>query len=162
MADGPTKTMLGATQKAWLKSEISAWSGLIVWVCPRWFGNANHTDSWNNFATERAELVDYIKANAHGRVVVLSADQHYLAIDDGTNVDHATGGGEPLPTFQTAPLDKTVSALGGTWTHGNFNANGQFGTMAVADSGGASIGVTWTGYDSTGAVLSTLSFSVSV
>lgn len=161
--DNSSKTMLGATQKSWFKNLIANSPGmLIVWVCPRWFANANHVDSWNSFSTERAELVDHIKANAHGRVVVLSADQHYLGLDDGTNVDHATGGGEPLPTFQAAPLDQTPSALGGTWTDGNFNPNGAFGTMQVEDSGGSTIDVTWRAHDSTGAVLSTLAFSVSV
>lgn len=163
--DNASKSMLGATQKTWFKDLISNSPGmLIVWVCPRWFANANHTDSWNNFSTERRELVDHIKANAHGRVVVLEADQHTLAIDDGSHVDHATGGGEPLPCFRAAPLDQTVSALGasGSYSHGEFNNRGQFGTMAVADSGGSSIGVTWTGHDSAGTVLTSYAFSVAL
>lgn len=158
--DNPSKTMLGATQKAWFKNLIANSPGmLIVWICPRWFGNANHVDSWNSFSTERAELVDHIKANAHGRVVVLSADQHYVGIDDGTNVDHATGGGEPLRTFQCAPLDRAVSSLGGTWSHGNSNNNGVFGTMQVEDDG-TDIDVTWTAWTSAGSALHTLSFTV--
>lgn len=161
--DNSSKTILGATQKAWFKNLIANSPGmLLVWICPRWFGNANHVDSWNSFSTERAELVDYIKANAHGRVVVLSADQHYIGIDDGSHVDHATGGGEPLPTFQAAPLDKTPSAIGGTWSHGNYNNNGQFGTMEVTDSGGSSIGVSWTGYNASGVVLTNYMFTVGI
>lgn len=151
---GPAKTMLGATQKTWFKGLIENSPGkLIVWVCTRWFGNADHPDSWNNFAHERAEICDHFKAHAHGRVIVISADIHYVGIDDGTNVDHATGGGEPLPTFQAAPLDKTVSALSGVWTHGNYNGNGQFGKMSVLDTGGSSVQVTWQALNSSGTIL---------
>jgi alkaline phosphatase D len=161
--DNSSKSMLGATQKAWFKDLIAASPGmLIVWICPRWFALANHTDSWNNFSTERREIVDHIKANAHGRVVVLEADQHTLAIDDGSHVDHATGGGEPLPCFRAAPLDQTVSALAGSYSHGEFNNRGQFGLMQVEDGGGSSIDVTWTGLDSAGTVLTTYAFSVAV
>lgn len=156
-------TILGAAQKAWFKDLIANSPGmLIVWICPRWFCNANHADSWNSYAAERTELADHIKANAHGRVVVLEADQHTLAIDDGSHADYATGGGEPLRCFRAAPLDRTPSALANTYSHGEFNGNGQFGTMQVEDAGLGSIDVTWTGYDSAGSVLTTYSFSVAV
>lgn len=163
MADGPTKSVLGSTQKSWFKALIASSPGmLIVWICPRWFANANHADSWNNFAVERAELVDHIKANAHGRVVVLEADQHTLAIDDGSNVDHATGGGEPLRCFRAAPLDQTPSAPAATYSHGEWDALGQFGTMSVADAGESSIGVTWRGFNAAGTELVEYAFSVAV
>lgn len=161
--DNASKSMLGSTQKVWFKDIISNSPGmLIVWICPRWFANANHSDSWNNFSTERQEIADYIKANAHGRVVVLEADEHTLAIDDGSHVDHATGGGEPLRCFRAAPLDQTPSALYGTYSHGEYSANGQFGTMEVIDSGGSSIGVVWRGYNSSGTQLTSSSFSIPV
>lgn len=156
-------SILGATQKAWFKGLLASSPGmLIVWICPRWFALANHADSWNSYAAERTEICDHIKANCHGRVIVLEADQHTLAIDDGSHVDHATGGGEPLPCFRAAPLDQFTSALAGTYSHGEFANVGQFGTMAIADSGGSSIGVTWTGLDSTGTVLTSYAFSVAV
>jgi len=162
-SESVTGSILGATQKAWLKDILSNSTGmLIVWICPRWFCNANHADSWNSYAAERTEIADHIKANCHGRVIVLEADQHTLAIDDGSHADFATGGGEPLPCFRAAPLDKTVSALAGTYSHGEFAALGQFGTMRVEDSGGSSIDVTWTGRNSSGAVLTTYAFSVNV
>jgi alkaline phosphatase D len=162
VTDNSSKSMLGSDQKTWFKNLIvNNPSTLIVWVCPRWFANANHADSWNNFSTERTELCDWIKLHAHGRVVVLSADKHSLGIDDGTNVDHATGGGEPLPTFQAAPLDRTPSALSGTYSHGEFNNNGQFGIMEVEDDGNNFI-VKWTGYDSVGTQLNYYQFTVTL
>lgn len=163
MADGPSKSMLGATQKVWFKNVIANSPGmLIVWICPRWFALANHVDSWNNFATERGELCDWIKANAHERVVVLEADQHTGAIDDGSHVDHATGGGEPLRCFRAAPLDRTPSALAGTYSHGEFNGNGQFGLMGVTDAGGGTIDVDWELRNAAGSVLTSYAFSVAV
>jgi alkaline phosphatase D len=161
--DDSFKTMLGAAQKTWFKNLLSNSAGmLIVWVCPRWFGvpAMAGSDSWGGFTTERTELADYVKANCHGRVVVLSADLHTLAVDDGTNHDFATGGGEPLPCFQAAALDQTPVSGGLTYSHGEYLNSGQYGTMQIADSGGASIGVTWRGHDSTGAVLVTHAFSV--
>lgn len=164
MTDGPSKTMLGATQKAWFKDLVQNSPGmLLVWVCPRWFANANHVDSWNSYATERAELCDWIKLYALGRLVVLEADQHTLAIDDGSHVDHATGGGGPIRCFRAAPLDRAVSALAGTYSHGEFNGNGQFGLMQVVDEDvNDPIEVTWSGYDSAGQLLTTYTFQVAL
>ncbi len=163
--DNSSKTMLGATQKTWFKGILSNSAGmLIVWICPRWFGMpaSAGADSWAGFTTERAELADYIKANCHGRVVVLSADLHTLALDDGTNHDFATGGGEPLPTFQAAALDKTPATGGGTYSHGEYLTVGQFGTMAIADAGGATLDVTWKGWNILGTQLVTHTFTVTL
>jgi hypothetical protein len=160
--DNASKSMLGATQKAWFKNLIATEPGPIVWICPRWFANANHTDSWNNFSTERAELCDWIKLYAHVRVQVWGADKHSGGIDDGTNVDHATVGGEPLPTFQAAPLDRAPTALSGTYSHGEFNGNGQFGLVRFTDTGGATIEVEWELRNSTGSVLTSYTFVVAV
>jgi phosphodiesterase/alkaline phosphatase D-like protein len=165
--DNSSKTMLGATQKAWFKGLLSNSSGmLIVWICPRWFGKGatGSGDSWGRFTTERRELADHIKANCHGRVIVLSADLHTLGIDDGAGHDFATGGGEPLPTFQAAALDQEpITGTDATYSEGGqFLGRGQWGSMQIVDSGSSSIGVTWTGHASTGAVLTSYSFSVNV
>lgn len=163
--DNSSKTMLGSVQKTWLKALLAASPGmLIVWICPRAFGGVATAgaDHWGGFTNERAELGAHIALNCPGRVVVLSADAHALAIDDGTN---HTYGGAVLPTFQAAPLYRTPDSViygGATYSEGWFNANGQFGTMEVTDTGGPSIGVTWRGYDSSGSLLVTHSFAVSL
>jgi hypothetical protein len=165
--DDANKTMLGATQKAWFKSQIAAADGmLIVWVCPRvWGGDTVYgADHWGGFATERTELIDYIHAEAPGRVVVLSADMHLMGIDDGTNHDFATGGGEPVKTFQCAPLDRTPSTPSGglTYSEGVVLVRGVYGTMQVTDTGGATVDVLWEGRDSTGTLLTDYTFSVTL
>ncbi len=166
--DNSSKTMLGTTQKTWFKAEISAAAAAgqaVVWVCSRAFGGVGGGDHWGGFTTERTELADYIKANAHGRVVVISADAHALAIDAGTNHDFATGTGEPLRCFQAAPLDRTPDSViygGATYSAGWFNNNGQFGTMQVVDSGGSSLAVTWRGFTSAGTLLVTSAFTINL
>jgi hypothetical protein len=163
--DNSSKTMLGTDQKNWFKNILSNSAGkLIVWVCPRWFGVAatSGADHWGGFSTERQELADYIKANCHGRVIVLSADLHTIGVDDGANHDFATGGGEPLPTFQCAALDIAPVSGGQTYSHGEYLNIGQFGTMEVVDSGGSTIDVTWKGWDSLGNLLVTCPLTITV
>lgn len=163
--DNASKSMLGAAQKTWFKALLSGSPGkVIVWVCPRMFGGVPTAgaDHWGGFTTERTELAAYIHANCPGRVLVLSADMHALGIDDGTN---HTYGSEPFRVFQAAPLDRSVdvSGYGGSlFTSGLFATVGQFGTMTVVDAGGASVSITWRGYDSAGTVLATQAFAVAV
>jgi hypothetical protein len=170
LTDNASKTVLGATQKAWFKAEIDAAvlaGQAVAWVCSRTWGGVATAGAahWGGYTTERREIADYIKANAPGRVFVLSADRHSLDIDDGTNHDFATGGGEPIPTFQAAPLDKPLAPTygGGTYSEGSFGANnGQYGTMEVTDTGGSTVGITWRGHSTNGSVLVTHAFTVTV
>jgi phosphodiesterase/alkaline phosphatase D-like protein len=164
-ADISNKTMLGTAQKTWFKNLLSSSAGkLIVWVCSRAFGGVTETggDHWGGFTTERTEIGAYIKANCPGRVIVLSADAHALAIDDGS---HHTYGGEALRTFQAAPLDRSADSViygSAQYSAGWFNSVGQYGTMQVVDGGGSSIGITWRGYNSSGTLLVTSAFAISV
>lgn len=159
--DNASKTILGSTQKAWFKGVLSdpANSGLLfVWVCSRVWGGVPTTgaDHWGGFTTERTELADHIKAHCAARFCVLSADMHSLAIDNGANHDFATGGGAPTPTFQASPFDRTDALTYGGATYsqgGRFTTNGQFGTMEITDTGGSTIGVSWKGYNTAGALL---------
>jgi phosphodiesterase/alkaline phosphatase D-like protein len=163
--DNSSKTMLGASQKTWFKSLLSASSGkLIVWICPRMFGGTTSAgaDHWGGFTTERTEIGSHIHSNCPGRVIVLSADAHFLAIDDGS---HHTYGSEPLRCFQAAPVDRSadVGGYGGsTYTSGLFTNLGQWGSMAIADSGGSSIGVTWRGFNSAGTQITSSAFTVNI
>lgn len=159
--DNSSKTILGATQKAWFKgllADVENEGKLFVWVCSRVWGGVptSGADHWGGSTTERTELADHIKAHCADRFCVLSADMHSLAIDDGTNHDFATGGGAPTPVFQASPLDMTGATTWGGATYsegGRFTNNGQYGTMEVTDSGGSTIGVIWKGCDSTGNLL---------
>lgn len=169
-SDNESKSVLGAEQKAWLKSILAdpANSGLLfVWVCSRVWGGVPTAgiDHWGGYTTERREIADHMKAHCAGRFCVLSADMHSLAIDDGSNHDFATGGGAPTPIFQAAPLDRTGAQTWGNATYsegGRHMGNGQFGVMEVADVGGQEITVTWTGFDAAGGQLVQYSFVADV
>jgi phosphodiesterase/alkaline phosphatase D-like protein len=166
--DNSSKTMLGASQKAWWKSEISAAAAagqMVVWLCPRTFqcDATAGADHWGGFTTERTELCSYIAANAPGRVIVISADMHAMRIGNDR-----TFGGEALRVFQVATLDHpTIDTTG----YGGVNAtgatafsatNGAYTTMQIEDSGGSSIGVTWRGFNTLGGLLMSDAFAVPV
>lgn len=98
--EGPTKTMLGAEQKQWLKDGLlastAAWKFIVT--PSLWNPNANKwRDSWQDFTDEQNELLDFISSNGIVGVVLLSGDIHSGgALDDSTglielSVPHTTG-----------------------------------------------------------------------
>jgi alkaline phosphatase D len=80
--DGPAKTMLGATQKAWFKEAIRASRApfkFVVTSVP--FTGPWGPDRWDGYATEREELRRFLTGHRlTGGLVFLSGDVH-LAID---------------------------------------------------------------------------------
>lgn len=132
--DGPSKTRIGAVQKAWLDSLLaSSVAEFLVIVSPTQWTLTTHTDSWNSFATERAELVTMF--GDHGwlkRMCLIQADRHALGIESGS---HNLHGGFPI--LMAASLDATPS----TPADGDFDlgtdvpGRNQFGTIAVNDWG---------------------------
>jgi len=167
--DNATKSMLGTAQRAWFEDLLSNSPGkLIIWICPRLFGGVATAgaDHWGGFTTERAALAGVIHTECPGRVLVLSADGHFTGGDDGSGHDFLLpSGGEPLPTLQASPLDRTPDVTpygGGSYSEGTFHQNGQWGGVEIEDTGGPSIGVTLRGFDVDGAELFHRSFSVAV
>ena len=83
MLDGPAKSMLGAGQKAdlkaWLADSRAPFKVVVSSVALHDFGQG-HTDSWTAFATERSELLEFIRQRGIGGVVVLSGDQHWSSL----------------------------------------------------------------------------------
>lgn len=163
----PSSSMLGASQKAWFKQQLldakTAGYGLIVWVNSQVFIATEDylpdgyaiDDSWAEFTAERAELVDYMKANGIDNVCIIAGDMHALAIDSGAHADYATGGGHPIPVFQAAPLGRIGGNLkGGPYDYAPFisSQNSHYGVMDITDDGGTVV-VTWTAWtviDATG------------
>lgn len=165
-ADNSSKTMMGAAQKAWFKAEIAAakaagqvvaWMNSVPWVVSATAG----ADDWGGYTTERAEISDYIKAQGMtGKVFILSADMHALAIHAGA--DYATGGGGAIPVFHAGPFNRACSTKGGPYTYGPYPASGsavvqQYGVMNVADDG-AELTVSWSGYSADGTLRMSHSF----
>lgn len=143
--DGPTKTTMGTAQKAWFKNELENNAGkLIIWVSSLPWAMGE----WATHPDERVEIADAIKAaGVVGRFCIIHGDRHFVAIDDGANTDFATGGGAGVPVFCAAPLHRTNTADQGTWSEGIYNDNNnQVGLVEIADAGGDTITVTFTGY----------------
>lgn len=150
--DDASKTMLGTTQKAWLKNELLSANGnyrLIIWLnSVPWINSPTAgSDTWGGFTTERTELANFIKDNNILGLFMLSGDAHMLAIDDGSNSGYATGGGGAFPLMHAASLDRPGSTKGGPYSHGTFPGRGQFGLITITDIGLETVDVTLSGRD---------------
>jgi phosphodiesterase/alkaline phosphatase D-like protein len=154
--DNSSKTRLGATQKAWLKSELLAATEplIVVTIESPWIGTDFVT--WGIFSTERAELANFFEDNGlTDRILLVGGDHHYVAGDDGTHTQFASGAVTPGPLHVVfAPLDgmDTLSRNTGTWTAGPYAPRRQqYGTIAFDDDG-TDITVTATAWSVTDAV----------
>ncbi|MBI5769991.1 MAG: alkaline phosphatase D family protein [Verrucomicrobia bacterium] len=151
LPESATKTRMGAAQKAWFKRELidarDTGYPLILWVCTvPWIAPATvGDDTWGGYATERAEIADFIKENRIRNLVVYGGDMHALAYDDGTHSDYATGGGAPLYVLHAAPLARDFNVKGGPYSAGPYLARMQYGILDIIDNGGASIVCRFTG-----------------
>jgi len=130
--DGPTKSMLGDTQKAWLKSKLKAaqdsgvtWKFLVSTSV--WNDKSKVDDSWFLYQTEQNELINYIKDNGISNVVVISGDLHSGGgIDDGSGtISCSIGWCIPEISVPHTNIYQQTDCTGGTW--GNKNC----GTWAV-------------------------------
>ncbi|WP_019630807.1 alkaline phosphatase D family protein [Actinomadura atramentaria] len=152
--DGANKTLLGAEQKRWYFDLLRSSAEPVLFVCESFphRPSAVGGDRWGDYRTEFAEINAFVGANGIGpKMVILSADMHAVAADDGTN--------SPIGAMElvAAPLDQTSSGSG-TWKVGPVVApagTGQFGRVEVTDAGDA-ITVAFTGHDHTGQVVGQL------
>jgi alkaline phosphatase D len=76
--DSPTKTMLGPTQKAWLEERLAASDARVkvVAVGGQVLADYHEWESYANYAYERNELLDWIRAKRIDGVVFVSGDRH--------------------------------------------------------------------------------------
>jgi hypothetical protein len=155
-AESPSKTMLGATQKAWLKDRLLDPAPVKVWCNEvTWIGTASlSSEGWQSFSTERQELADHIIS--HGvQVFYCGGDVHVLAADDGAN---SVGG---IAATVSAPMDQSTFINTGTYNRGSYPnpagaAGNQYGWVDITDTG-SEITVAWVGYDEGGTARVTLS-----
>jgi hypothetical protein len=87
----------------------------------------------------------FIESNEIKNILMLCADAHMIAVDDGSNNRGATGKGG-FPVFHAAPLDRPNSKKGKPFSHGIFDDHkGQYGLITVNDLGEETVQVTITG-----------------
>ena len=73
-----SKTLLGTRQLEWFKSGLKASTAkLKVVSCGSEWQMNGHLDSWTSYEHERADILDFIKAEGITGVVLLSGDRHF-------------------------------------------------------------------------------------
>lgn len=150
--DNASKSMLGATQKAWLKARLLDTEPVKIWLHDnQWLGPAvtNGTiDTWQAFSTERTEIGNFISSN-NVKMVYIHGDSHTLNADSGAN--NSKGG---FATLGASPIDQTMNVFGEPVSNGiwpSASATGHlYGWFDVTDTGGI-ISLAFHGYDETGA-----------
>ena len=79
--DDASKTMLGATQKAWLKARLLASTATfkIISSTKKTYkaASGDNGDTFGEYTTERNELLDYIASNGITGVIWIAGDKHY-------------------------------------------------------------------------------------
>lgn len=158
LPDGPSKSMLGEAQRAWLDDAFTRAAAdevpLVFWVSSvPWITGPADTEGWQPYAWERRWLADRLASlGLMERIVMLSGDAHMVAIDDGTHNTFTSGaqpGSRGFPVIQAAPLDRQPNRKGGPYTHGISTRRHQFGWADVQDDG-TTVRVTLSGHDEEG------------
>jgi alkaline phosphatase D len=110
---GPTKSALGAEQKAWLKAQLRASRApfkVIVSGQPWSDEKGPGGESWEAFADERSELFSFIREAKISGVILLSGDNH---VGELNCLPESKNGGYDLFEVSGSPLaqDPAVSWL---------------------------------------------------
>jgi alkaline phosphatase D len=100
--DDPSRTLLGAEQKAWLKGALGSsratWKVIANQVMITSLDAPPHnplnTDGWDGYGAERAELVDHIAATGIDDVTFVTGDIHTFFAGDVTRTGRQTVRGE--------------------------------------------------------------------
>jgi len=161
--DNSSKSMLGSTQKTWLKNTITASTSALNVVCgdTTWITAGDPTDdAWAGFTTERGELATFF-AGSGKNICYMGGDMHALAADSGTNAPGR------IACFQSAPLNNSSSIKGGPYSAGTYPTSSgstvqQYGRFVLTDTGGSTITLAYTGYSSSNTSRITLTKSYTV
>lgn len=123
--DGPSHSLLGSTQKTWLKSAMSASPAdllVIFATLPFWDPGAGKSTWKEAFANEGQELLDFFSTlqSPNRRVIICSGNAHahlinrlpttgqkgvYEFVSSGTDQDSPSGTPQPLPNDPAGIVD---------------------------------------------------------
>ena len=157
--DNSSKTMLGATQLAWLQAQLIEPEPLkIIVTDTQWLGTVvpslgadDELGKWWSYQTERAAIVTYmIQSWSRMRnVLLIHGDFHGVAVATAQQSAANAGGG--FPVYCAAPMRQSGAATinPSTFTAYYNNAGGecrQYGRVTVTDNG-ATISVNFQGWD---------------
>jgi len=113
--DDPSRTLLGAEQKQWLKGALRSsrarWKVIAnqVMICsldapPH---NPLNTDSWDGYGADRQELVDFIASEPIADVTFVTGDIHTFFAGDVTRTGRQTARGEDRTDLVNGPSRAT-------------------------------------------------------
>jgi hypothetical protein len=149
-ADAQTgsKTMLGATQKQWLKDRLLDPEPVKVILSDSpWIGTATLSDGldkWWAYDNERDEIGDFITTNSV-RALMITGDLHSIYADDGTNNQWGA-----FPIIGSGPLANTGGFRGGPYQQlyqpGGAVQSRNYGRCVITDIG-SRITLAFTGRD---------------
>ena len=78
--DGPEKRVLGAAQWSWFAEALATSKATFKLVCSGSVLDANESDTWRDFPTDRARLFGLLAERKVGGVVFLTGDLHYCVV----------------------------------------------------------------------------------
>lgn len=112
-------------QRQWFFEEMSNSHkyDYVVWMNTKpWIGGYEEGDRWFNYPEERKLLSDHIhNVVTKKNLIVLSADAHMLAFDDGRNTYYGSSEEQgSFPLLHSGPLHNFGSIKGGPYSHGCF------------------------------------------
>ena len=162
--DNGSKTMLGATQLAWLYSQLQMPEPLKVIITDtQWLGTTvpslgadPELGKWWSYQTERAAIVSQMIASwsKMRNVCLIHGDFHGVAV--ATAAQSAANAGGQMPVYCAAPMRQTGAATinPGTFTSYYNNSGGEcrfYGRVTFTDNG-SNITVQYQGWDATNSV----------
>jgi hypothetical protein len=134
--DGPTKSMLGGVQTAWLCGEIDAYQAdsihdQFLWCsATNWWQTSTGQDGWGNYQWNRREIANRLAgrdndgallagAPYNKRYCLLQSDVHAIQFDDGQSFVHDFSDGGSFPTEEGGTdADREPNPPGSHWlTH---------------------------------------------
>ena len=76
LADGSDKTMLGASQKSWLKERLKASKAPFKFIITSVPFHGDRADTWVSYRTESNELTGFIRGEKITGIIFLTGDYH--------------------------------------------------------------------------------------
>jgi len=146
---------IGATQLAWVQSELAAAAsaGQFVFIMfPNGWPHIGWQDNYNfqlsGHAVEQQAICDSIITNGlNGKCIVFGGDTHFTCMDSGFNTDYSTWGGLRVPNVHICAFHSANKSVNTNADFDIFDEDGAVlkqsvgGLIDVVDGGGSTITV---------------------
>lgn len=150
----PGKSMLGTTQKNWLKGQLARQdcAGIIWFHDNQWVGGAGTStvrpanDNWGAFATERQEIADHIVASRSRLMLYVHGDNHGMCFDNGSNNAYAGFAWCMVAPLYNSAQAVTLPTSGEAYPTANLNGQKYFTWLEITDNG-VTVSVEVAGYN---------------